>query len=134
MLFIVERMIVMVWLFVNGWDAAHSLHFKIDYVVDAIEFSRGDNVRMARLIGNLGRIEILNGDWSSAESNLKTALQLASDLGQKISAARNHLSLGYLYLRQRQFILAGREFRRLLIIKMIFAGAGYSGEYEGGWH
>ena len=83
----------------------------IDYVVDAIEFSRGDNVRMARLIGNLGRIEILNGDWSSAESNLKTALQLAGDLGQKISVARNHLSLGYLYLRQRQFILAGREFK-----------------------
>jgi transcriptional regulator with GAF, ATPase, and Fis domain len=83
----------------------------MEHVAEAIELSRGDNIRMARLIGNLGRIEILNGDWSSAEENLKTALRLSSELEQDISVARNHLSLGFLYVRQRQFILASRELR-----------------------
>jgi len=83
----------------------------IDHVVEAIELSKGDNIRMARLIGNLGRIEILNGNWGSAEENLKTALKLSSELGQRISIARNYLSLGYLYIRQRQFTLAMRELK-----------------------
>ncbi len=88
----------------------------IDHVMEAIELSKGDNVRMARLIGNLGRIEILNGNWSSAEENLKTALKLSAELGQRISMARNHLSLGYLYIRQRQFILASRELKSAELI------------------
>ncbi|MCX6826419.1 MAG: sigma 54-interacting transcriptional regulator, partial [candidate division Zixibacteria bacterium] len=83
----------------------------IDYVVEAIELSKSDNIRMARLIGNLGRIEILNGDWASAENNLKTALKLGEELGQQISVAMNHLSLGYLYSKQRQFTLSSRELK-----------------------
>lgn len=81
------------------------------YVNDSIELSKGDNIRMARLIGNLGRIEIHTGDWKSAEHNLKTSLKLAHELKQPTSVIRDHLSLGYLYLRQRQFILASRELK-----------------------
>ncbi len=81
------------------------------YVNDSIELSKGDNIRMARLIGNLGRIEIHTGDWKSAEHNLKTSLKLAHELKQPATAIRNHLSLGYLNLRQRQFILAARELK-----------------------
>ncbi len=81
------------------------------FVNEAIELSRGDNVRMAELIGNLGRIEILNGSWTDSEQNLKTALKLADDLNQPISVVRNHLSLGFLYLRKRNFDRAAREFR-----------------------
>ncbi len=81
------------------------------YVNDSIELSKGDNIRMARLIGNLGRIEIHTGDWKSAEHNLKTSLKLAHELKQPATVIRNHLSLGYLNLRQRQFILAARELK-----------------------
>ncbi|MDD1444103.1 tetratricopeptide repeat protein [Dolichospermum sp. ST_sed3] len=81
------------------------------YVCDSIELSKGDNIRMARLIGNLGRIEIHTGNWKSAEHNLKTSLRLAHELKQTASIARDHLSLGFLYLRQRQFILASRELK-----------------------
>ncbi|MEW6015274.1 MAG: sigma 54-interacting transcriptional regulator [Candidatus Zixiibacteriota bacterium] len=87
-----------------------------DYVIEAVDLSRGDNVRMARLIGNLGRIEILNGNWVSAENNLKTALRLADELSLPISKARNHLSLGYLHIRQRQFNTASRELKSAQII------------------
>jgi len=82
-----------------------------DYVSQAIELSKGDNIRMSEEIGNLGRIEILKGDWKSAEEHLGTALRLADKLNLKLSIVRNHLSLGYLYLRQRQFHASAREFR-----------------------
>jgi transcriptional regulator with GAF, ATPase, and Fis domain len=88
----------------------------IEHVVEAVDLSKGDNIRMIRLIGNLGRIEILNGNWTSADENLKAALRLSTELGQKASMARNYLSLGYLYIRQRQFILASRELRSAEII------------------
>ena len=88
----------------------------IDYLMDAIELSKGDNIRMARLIGNLGRIEILSGNWESAENNLKTAMKLSSELDRKPSVAINHMSLGYLYLRQRQFILSARELKSAAVI------------------
>ncbi len=83
----------------------------VQYVNDSIELSKGDNIRMARLIGNLGRIEIHTGDWKSAEHNLKTSLKLAHELKQPTTVLRDYLSLGYLYLRQRQFILASRELK-----------------------
>lgn len=86
------------------------------YVNDSIELSKGDNIRMARLIGNLGRIEIHTGDWKSAEHNLKTSLKLAHELKQPISVVRDHLSLGYLNLRQRLFILAARELKSASMI------------------
>ncbi len=88
----------------------------IEYINDSIDISKGDNIRMTRLIGNLGRVEILNGSWDSAEKNLRTALKLAGDLDLAQSAARNHLSLGFLYLRQRHFTLASREFRSARVL------------------
>lgn len=88
----------------------------IDYINDSIDISKGDNIRMTRLIGNLGRVEILCGKWDSAERNLKTALKLSADLEQPVSSARNHLSLGFLYLRQRHFALASREFHSARIL------------------
>jgi transcriptional regulator with GAF, ATPase, and Fis domain len=82
----------------------------IEFVSEAIENSKGDNIRMAEEIGNLGRIELLNGDWESAEDHLKTALKLAEELGLQLSLARNHLSLGFLHLRKRQFGAASHQF------------------------
>jgi len=83
----------------------------IEHINEAIALSRGDNIRLAEEIGNLGRIELLNGGWEASEEHLKTALKLGGELGLQLSMARNHLSLGYLYIRQRQFNSAAREFR-----------------------
>ncbi len=88
----------------------------IEYIEQALELSKGDNIRMSEEISNLGRIEILKGDWTSAEEHLKTALKLAAKLDLKISLARNHLSLGYLYLRQRAFTSSAREFKSASMI------------------
>jgi len=106
----------------------------IEYINEAIEHSRGDNVRMAELIGNLGRVEILNGDWEAAEEHLKTALKLAKELDQPLSISRNHLSLGYLNLRMRQYIAAAREFRaaaQIIEEKELFREKLLLMEYEG---
>jgi transcriptional regulator with GAF, ATPase, and Fis domain len=88
----------------------------IDYLNEALELSKGDNIRMAEGIGNLGRIEILNGDWLSAEEHLDTALKLGDKLDLKLTLARNHLSLGFLYLRQRHFNSSSRELKSAAII------------------
>jgi two-component system NtrC family response regulator len=86
------------------------------YVMEAIELSRGENLRMVRLVGNLGRIEIFIGDWTEAESHLRDATRLAHEMGRTISIIRGHLSLGYLYLRQRQFIMASRELKSAALL------------------
>jgi Nif-specific regulatory protein len=80
----------------------------MELINEAIDACKGNNAQLVQLTGNLGRIEILNGHWPSAEENLKTAIDMADGLGLKISLARNYLSLGFLYIRMRQFILAGR--------------------------
>ncbi len=90
-----------------------------EFVNDSIDLSKGDNVRLTRLIGNLGRIETLCGNWETAEKHLKTALALARELKEvKLSSsmAINHLSLGYLYMRQRLFTLATRELKSASLI------------------
>ncbi len=88
----------------------------VEYIEQALELSKGDNIRMSEEISNLGRIEILKGDWASAEEHLITALKLAAKLDLKLSLARNHLSLGYLYLRKRQFSSSAREFKSASVI------------------
>ncbi len=88
----------------------------IQFVNEAIEHSRGDNIRIAEEIGNLGRIETLSGDWEAAEEHLQTALKLAAKLELPLSLVRNHLSLGYLYLRKRQFNPAQREFNAASVL------------------
>nr|MBN2278249.1 sigma 54-interacting transcriptional regulator [candidate division Zixibacteria bacterium] len=88
----------------------------IEFITEAIELSRGDNIRMAELIGNLGRIELLAGGWQNAEDHLGTALKLAGELNQPLSIARGYLSLGHLYLRQRKFNQSAQEFRAAEIL------------------
>jgi len=82
----------------------------VEFIEEAIIHAKGDNIRMTELVGNLGRVEILSGDWNSAGEHLLTALKLSVQLKQEVSSARNHLSIGFLKIRQRQFAAADREF------------------------
>jgi transcriptional regulator with GAF, ATPase, and Fis domain len=88
----------------------------ITYINDAIELARGDNIRLVQLIGNLGRIEIMDGSWDSAENHLKNSLRLAEELGNNISITKNRLSLGYLYIRKRLFSKATLELRAAALL------------------
>ncbi|UCD93836.1 MAG: sigma 54-interacting transcriptional regulator [Candidatus Zixiibacteriota bacterium] len=87
-----------------------------EYINEAIQLSKGDNIRMVEETGNLGRIEIRTGDWQSAEEHLKSTLKLANELGLRLSLARNHLSLGLLSLRLRNFTACTRELRSASVI------------------
>jgi transcriptional regulator with GAF, ATPase, and Fis domain len=106
----------------------------IDFLNEAVDLSRGNNIQILELVGNLGRVEILSGDWEQAEEHLKTALKLAADLNQDVSLARNHLSRGYLNLRMRQYTVAAREFRsasQIIEEKELFREKLLLMEYEG---
>ncbi len=80
-----------------------------EFLEDALGMVTGDGRKRAQLTGNLGRTLIRTGQWDKAEEDLKSAINQMQDLGEEISLAMNLLSLGYLQMRRRQFILAGRS-------------------------
>jgi len=88
----------------------------IDFITEAVGHSRGDNIRLTEAMGNMARIEIMNGDWPSAEEHLRTSLSMADKIGLTRSIGEKHLSLGFLYLRQRKFADTTREFRSAAMI------------------
>ncbi|MFH1688114.1 MAG: sigma 54-interacting transcriptional regulator [bacterium] len=90
-------------------------HLQCDYIAagsfleDALEMVDGDQRKIAQLTGNLGRTRIRTGQWEQAEQDLNDAIEYNRDDKQEMSLAMNLLSLGYLQLRRRQFILSGRS-------------------------
>ncbi len=88
----------------NDYHAASS------FLADAMGMV-GDNPRKtAQLTGNLGRVQLLAGQWVQAQENLASALKYHEANGEDLSVLLNRLSLGYLHLRRREFALAAREF------------------------
>ena len=106
-----------------------------DHIEDALSMLSDDPRKTALLSGNLGTVQIRNGQWSKAEENLKDALRYNQKNNEEVIQAINLLSFGYLSLRRRHFIMAGRHFDQALEIisrlglkreKIIFLE--YSGE------
>jgi transcriptional regulator with GAF, ATPase, and Fis domain len=81
-----------------------------EYVSDAIPYAACDPVKEVQLLGNLGRIYLLTGEMDNAEENLHLSLNISRAQNLPHLLAADHLSLGYLYLRRRQFHLAESEF------------------------
>jgi transcriptional regulator with GAF, ATPase, and Fis domain len=81
----------------------------LGYLDEAIEFAKDDPRMFAQMTGNAGTIRSICCRWQEAEANLTTALHYNAEHGQEISQAINLLSLGYLHLRRREFVLAGRD-------------------------
>jgi transcriptional regulator with GAF, ATPase, and Fis domain len=79
-----------------------------EFLEDALGMVTGNERKRAQLTGNLGRTRIRTGQWERAEEDLKSAIEQMRELGQEMSLAMNLLSLGYLQMRRRQFILSGR--------------------------
>jgi Nif-specific regulatory protein len=78
------------------------------YVEEAVQLADGDARKVAQLSGNLGTICTLSGDWETARRHLNFALDYNEKHHLEVSQAINLLSLGHLYLRRREFVLAAR--------------------------
>ena len=81
----------------------------LGYLDEAIGLAKDDPRMLAQMTGNAGTIRSICCRWKEAEENLTTALQYNTENNQEISKAINLLSLGYLHLRRREFVLAGRD-------------------------
>ncbi len=91
-------------------------HSAGEYLEDAISMLIDSPRKTAQLSGNLGMIKVRTGQWDEAEENLQDALKFNQQNKEEISTAINLLSLGYLQLRRRHFIMASRNFDQALEI------------------
>jgi two-component system response regulator PilR (NtrC family) len=87
-----------------------------EYVNEAIQHAGDNPIKKAQLLGNLGRIHLLTGEMDKAEENLRLALKIGEEQGLPSFLTNDHLSLGYLFLRRRQFRQAEAEFNLALVI------------------
>ncbi|MEE8576939.1 MAG: hypothetical protein V3T31_06760, partial [candidate division Zixibacteria bacterium] len=90
----------------SNYEAASS------FLDEAIELAADNPRKVAQLTGNVGMIRTLSGLWDLAEADLKEALTFNIDGKHEISQAVNHLALGYLYLRKREFVFASRSLEK----------------------
>lgn len=88
----------------------------IGYLEDAIGLAPDNPRKVAQLTGNLGRIRTLTGQWSEAARDISNALKYNYDQKEELSQAINHLSLGYLHFRRREFSEASRHYEKALKI------------------
>ncbi len=74
-------------------------------LMDAIEITRrlGDRVKLAYMMGNIGRIHTFIGDFDSAENHLKLNIELSSELGDWLEVTRAKIALGHVYLRRGEY-------------------------------
>jgi len=80
-----------------------------EYVNEAIQHAGENPVKKAQLLGNLGRIYLLTGEMDKAEENLRLSLEISRQHNLPSFLINEHLSLGYLYMRRRQFRQAEAE-------------------------
>ncbi|MEW5993584.1 MAG: hypothetical protein AB1744_04220, partial [Candidatus Zixiibacteriota bacterium] len=88
----------------------------VEFLSEAVAMIPGDERKVAQLTGNTGTLRICAGQWSQAEKELTEALDYNRSNGHEISQAVNLLSLAYLRIRRRQFILARRHLDNALEI------------------
>ncbi|MFQ5606363.1 MAG: sigma 54-interacting transcriptional regulator [Candidatus Zixiibacteriota bacterium] len=75
----------------------------VEFLQDALALLGHDPAKEQQIRSNLGRVKTLAGQWADAYYLLSAALEYDEKNNLEISAARNHLSLGYLRSRQRRF-------------------------------
>ncbi|MDF1544240.1 MAG: sigma 54-interacting transcriptional regulator, partial [bacterium] len=80
-----------------------------DFLGDALAMIETDQRKKHQFTGNLAMIEIRAGKWEQAERHLAACIDYHTENKQEMSLALNYLSLAYLNLRQRHFIMSGRH-------------------------
>ncbi len=88
----------------------------VGYLDDARPMVHDNHRKLAQITGNMGRIRVHVGDWTRAEAELSETLEYNRAHNEEISQAINLLSLGFLQLRQRRFILSARSLDNALEI------------------
>ncbi|NOY88040.1 MAG: hypothetical protein GXO93_01460 [FCB group bacterium] len=88
----------------------------ITFLEEALEMVFDNPRKKAQLTGNLGRIRVHIGDWQQAEKELTATLEYNQQHHEEISQAINLLSLGFLQMRRRKFILASHSLDKALEI------------------
>ncbi len=88
----------------------------VSFLSDAVTMCADQERKVAQLTGNLGTLRICTGEWQQAENELTGALEYNRAHGHEISQAINLLSLAYLRMRRRQFILARHDLDNALEI------------------
>lgn len=88
----------------------------IVFLEEALEMVTDNPRKKAQLTGNLGRIRVHIGDWQQAEKELSATLEYNQQHHEEISQAINLLSLGFLQMRHRKFILASHSLDKALEI------------------
>ncbi len=81
-----------------------------EYINEAVQHTGENPIKKAQLLGNLGRVYLLTGEMEKAEENLRQALAIGQEQNLPSFLINDHLSLGYLHLRRRQFRQAEAEF------------------------
>jgi DNA-binding NtrC family response regulator/uncharacterized protein HemY len=76
-----------------------------EYLNEARDLAQteGDHLMEAKIAGNSGRIHILLGKWSEAETEIRFSLDNNVKSGDEISICRDQLSLGYVLTYRRAF-------------------------------
>jgi len=76
-----------------------------EYLNEAKDLCRftHDSLMEAKILGNLGRIHTLLGNWEKAEEELKISLQANETRGDAIGLCRDQLSSGYILVLKREF-------------------------------
>lgn len=87
-----------------------------EYVEEAVSHAEEGSFKRAQLIGNLGRIYILIGDLDKAEENLRQAYKYGDENNLVHWQAMDRLSMGYLYLRRRQYHSADTELESAMLL------------------
>ncbi|MEW6411624.1 MAG: sigma 54-interacting transcriptional regulator [Candidatus Zixiibacteriota bacterium] len=88
----------------------------VGFLEDAAKLVGESAEQTAVLNANIGRLRTHTYHWDQAEQELSQALAYFTEHGNEIAAAGLHLTLGYLQLRRRRFILAQRWFDQALEI------------------
>ncbi len=82
----------------------------LDYLKDAVELAADNPRKVKQLTGNIARTRIFLGQWDEAERELADALKYDYEQKEELSQVMNHLSLGYLHFRRRDFAKASRNY------------------------
>jgi two-component system response regulator PilR (NtrC family) len=102
---------------VNAYNALARIYYMrsdyamaAEYINEAIQHAGDNPIKKAQLLGNLGRVYLLTGEMDKAEENLRLALEIGEEQNLASFLINDHLSLGYLHMRRRNFRQAEAEF------------------------
>jgi Nif-specific regulatory protein len=105
----VQNKLAQIFFIKSEYDRAiHSLKEALNHAKN----TKNQAPMIALLLGNLGRVNLLLGEWSEAKKHLQESIKQNELIGNQPSICRNFLSLGYVAQLQREFKPAKDFYRK----------------------